>query len=83
MCDTDHRQAWARGGPSTQANLATLCRHHHRLKHAKDLDLNHHGNGAYTWTTPAGRTYHVPANTTHLLTVDQPNPPQETKERRR
>jgi hypothetical protein len=31
-CDLDHTQPWHDGGPTTPANLAPLCRRHHRLK---------------------------------------------------
>ncbi len=59
-CDLDHIERYAPpadGGPPGQtrlANLAPLCRTHHRLKthagwHYARLDDNH-----YLWTTPAG-----------------------------
>jgi hypothetical protein len=32
-CDLDHTVAWADGGPTSEQNLAALCRHHHRVKH--------------------------------------------------
>ncbi|WP_269936796.1 HNH endonuclease signature motif containing protein [Arthrobacter sp. HY1533] len=35
-CETDHLQAFSTGGPTTYANLESLCRLHHRLKHHKD-----------------------------------------------
>lgn len=55
-CDLDHTTAWKDGGPTTVANLAPLCRHHHRLRD--------HGwayerlpDGGYRWTSPLGRHY--------------------------
>ncbi|NOX24282.1 MAG: DUF222 domain-containing protein [Actinobacteria bacterium] len=54
--DLDHRVALQNGGPTSEHNLAPLCRFHHILKH--------HGwttekltNGAYRWTSPLGRVY--------------------------
>ncbi|MEE8375472.1 MAG: HNH endonuclease signature motif containing protein [Acidimicrobiia bacterium] len=32
-CDLDHRNAWADGGPTTEDNLAPLCRHDHIVRH--------------------------------------------------
>jgi hypothetical protein len=57
--DADHTEAHARGGPTTDANLALLCRHHHVLKHRTRFEVRQHpdGTGALTWTTPTGRTY--------------------------
>ncbi|WP_370249663.1 HNH endonuclease [Nocardioides sp.] len=50
----------SRGGPTSTANLATLCRRHHRLK-------THHGwtyeptptpeGRSYLWTLPSGSRY--------------------------
>ena len=35
-CDAHHIQHWARGGPTSVANLLLLCRHHHRAIHRRD-----------------------------------------------
>ena len=51
-CDTDHRRAHASGGCADPTNLDSLCRHHHRLKHDKNLILRHLGHGAYQWQAP-------------------------------
>jgi hypothetical protein len=56
-CDLDHITPWHKGGKTESANLAPLCRLHHRMKT--------HGNWTYTrptlttfvWTTPMGRVY--------------------------
>jgi hypothetical protein len=38
-CDNDHTIEWANGGTTTAANLATLCRHHHTLRHQARFTL--------------------------------------------
>lgn len=43
-CDGDHRVAWPHG-PTSAANMWSLCRRHHKLK----------GHGAITWHLPSGR----------------------------
>ena len=64
-CDLDHITEYLPmedGGPPGQtslANLAPLCRAHHRVKthtgwHYKRLD-----DGSYVWTAPAGHQYRV------------------------
>jgi hypothetical protein len=56
--DLDHRQAWAEGGPTEEANLEPLCRHDHRLKHA-GWKLEWLETGEYQWTSPLGLKYTV------------------------
>jgi hypothetical protein len=47
-------------GQTVEANLATLCQHHHRHKTETKLTyLRDPLNGQITWTTPSGRTYTV------------------------
>ncbi|HEX5493156.1 MAG TPA: DUF222 domain-containing protein [Mycobacteriales bacterium] len=53
--DLDHTIAWPKG-PTTQGNLGTLCRHHHRLKHQSTWRLTQ-TNGRFRWTSPTGRHY--------------------------
>lgn len=53
--DLDHTVAWPEGETSA-ANLAVLCRHHHRLKHSPGWQVTSDGNGTMTWVTPGGRT---------------------------
>ena len=55
--DVDHRVSFAAGGRTTVANLHCLCRHHHRLKHEGDWDVQPNIDGSYTWTSPTGRRY--------------------------
>lgn len=55
-CDIDHTKAHSEGGPTTDCNLAPLCRFHHRAKHEapwqlKRLDIGFH------WTSPLGHAY--------------------------
>ena len=65
ICDLDHITEYLPmedGGPPGQtslANLAPLCRSHHRVKthtawHYKRLD-----DGSYVWTAPTGHQYRV------------------------
>ena len=53
--DVDHTVPWPHG-PTAPANLACLCRRHHRLKHRGDWALEQVGEGVLRWTTPTGRT---------------------------
>jgi len=55
-CDIDHTVPYPTG-PTSPANLATLCRHHHRLKHTGGWTVHQHRDGHLTWTSPTGRTY--------------------------
>jgi len=54
--DLDHVIAWP-DGPTSSANLAALCRRHHRLKHSPNWHADLHPDGTMTWTTPGGRTF--------------------------
>lgn len=62
-CDLDHLVPWLEGGPTAEANLAPLCRHHHRLKThsgwryqslAPGTFLWHETHGQWFLTTPTG-----------------------------
>ena len=55
--DIDHILAVADGGKTTDANLAPLCRHHHRIKHAYGWTYKRLPNGNCQWTSPTGHTY--------------------------
>jgi hypothetical protein len=68
--DLDHTTPWPNGA-TTAANLACLCRHHHRLKHSPGWQVTHDAGGQMTWTTPTGHTF-----TTHPWTY--PDPPDDT-----
>ena len=56
-CEPDHVIAYSRGGPTTAWNLASLCRHHHRVKHNAGWALTMTREGICTWTDPHGRQY--------------------------
>ncbi len=45
-----------RGGPTTLANLACLCRRHHRIKQRPGWSVVLHPDATMTWTDPTGRT---------------------------
>ncbi|GAA1318740.1 DUF222 domain-containing protein [Leucobacter albus] len=57
-CDIDHTIDAARGGATSTANLAHLCRGHHTLKHHTDWTVRQEANGVMTWTSPTGRVHH-------------------------
>jgi Domain of unknown function (DUF222) len=54
--DLDHTIPWPEG-PTAAANLATLCRHHHRVKHSPGWSVEHRPDGVLEWTTPVGRRF--------------------------
>jgi hypothetical protein len=57
-CDLDHVQPYP-GGPNSACNLATECRHHHRLKHQTTwtVDTDPDGPEILHWTSPTNRIY--------------------------
>jgi len=59
ICDTDHTEDHATGGPTTDDNLGLLCRHHHRLKHEGGHHLVQITPGEFRWISPHCRTYEV------------------------
>ncbi|MGK9148013.1 HNH endonuclease, partial [Plantibacter flavus] len=56
-CDLDHTTAWQHHGTTSLDNLASLCRHHHRLKHHPGWQLQQHPGSTLHWTTPDGRRH--------------------------
>jgi hypothetical protein len=58
-CDLDHTVAYDAGGETTAANLAPLCRYHHRLKTHGRWRYRHLRPGLYEWTGPHRDTYLV------------------------
>ena len=64
-CDLDHIEPYASpddGGPPGQtspANLACLCRRHHRLKTFTAWNYRRLPDGDYHWTNPHGQTFRV------------------------
>jgi Domain of unknown function (DUF222) len=55
-CDLDHTTPYPQGTTSAD-NLAALCRHHHRLKHDTQWQVQQHADGTLTWTAPTGHQY--------------------------
>ncbi|MFP3712832.1 DUF222 domain-containing protein [Puerhibacterium sp. TATVAM-FAB25] len=53
--EADHTVAWADGGHTAAGNLATLCRHHHQLKHQTRWQVRQTTAGTLEWTSPTGR----------------------------
>jgi len=53
-CDVDHSTAWQEGGSTALANLAVLCRKHHRLKHQAGWSITHGDGGVLHWRSPTG-----------------------------
>ncbi|MCZ6519418.1 MAG: HNH endonuclease signature motif containing protein, partial [Actinobacteria bacterium] len=56
-CDLDHTVAVQDGGPTTENNLAPLCRHHHRAKHQAPWRYQQTSRTQHTFTSPLGHTY--------------------------
>ena len=56
--DLDHVKAWRSGDQTTAANLQSLCRRHHRLKHHGTWHVDRDDTtGVTTWTDTRGRIY--------------------------
>jgi Domain of unknown function (DUF222) len=55
-CDLDHLRPWP-DGPTSAANLISLCRHHHRFKHSNRWQVSADRDSTVTWTAPTGRAY--------------------------
>lgn len=63
-CDLDHTVPFdhdhpAAGGPTTEQNLACLCRKHHRLKTIGYWQVKQVGDGVLEWTDPTGHVTHT------------------------
>ncbi|GAA1932419.1 hypothetical protein GCM10009775_25560 [Microbacterium aoyamense] len=56
-CDIDHTVDAARGGATTDCNLAHFCRRHHTLKHESAWTVRQVGGGVLEWTSPTRRIY--------------------------
>ena len=56
-CDLDHTRSWASGGATSEANLAPLCRHDHRIKGEADWRYTREPDESVTWQSPLGPTY--------------------------
>jgi hypothetical protein len=56
-CDLDHIRPWHQGGKTESANLAPLCRLHHRLKTFGYWTYTRPNLTTFEWTSPMGRVY--------------------------
>ncbi|MFA6575040.1 MAG: HNH endonuclease signature motif containing protein, partial [Nocardioides sp.] len=56
-CDLDHLIPWAEGGQTTEANLAPVCRHHHRLKTHSGWRYQSLAPGTFLWHEPHGQRF--------------------------
>ncbi len=84
-CDLDHvvpfdhhaaDEGRPQPGPTTTANLAALCRHHHRLKTHGAWAYTVTAPGVFEWTSPHGHRFHRdPTGTTAIEPPDPPHPP--------
>ncbi|MFL6071708.1 MAG: DUF222 domain-containing protein [Actinomycetes bacterium] len=73
--DVDHTVPWPTG-PTSSANLAVLCRRHHRLKHTPGWSVVLHADRTMTWTTPTGRRYTSEPWQYTEPAEDSPDPPE-------
>ena len=71
--DTDHSVEHARGGATTDAGLASACRHDHRLRHEGDWTVEHTEPGQLIWISPLGRRYRT-RPPPGLLDLPEPRP---------
>ena len=67
-CDADHVIPHNKAGPTTDDNLAPLCRRHHRLKTKTAWTYHTLDRGTWLWTDPHGLTYLRNHNGTRDLT---------------
>ncbi|QIM20919.1 HNH endonuclease [Phycicoccus sp. HDW14] len=78
-CDLDHVRPHP-AGPTSAANLACLCRRHHRVKQRPGWRAALHPDATMTWTDPTGRTRTThPPDQLHPVTLSDsgtdPPPP--------
>ncbi|CAA9273090.1 MAG: hypothetical protein AVDCRST_MAG76-3489 [uncultured Acidimicrobiales bacterium] len=73
-CDAHHLISWLDGGTSDLANLALLCRRHHRLHHHSGWTIHRDDGGGWTATHPTtGRTLHrLPGEPPHKIPLPIP-----------
>jgi hypothetical protein len=63
-CDLDHVTPHPHG-PTTAANLQTLCRTHHGFKHHAGWTVTMTPDGTCTWTAPTGRSHSTHPQAAH------------------
>ena len=66
-CEPDHVIPYSHGGPTAIWNLASLRKHHHRVKHNAGWTLTMTREGVCTWTDPHGRHYATHPTNHHEL----------------
>jgi Domain of unknown function (DUF222) len=79
--DLDHVHAYHPGDDTTTANLMSLCRRHHRLKHTGTWTVTRDDHtGVTTWTDPHRRQYRTrpPTRPTTTQTAKTSPPPTPT-----
>ena len=75
--DLDHVRAYRPGDDTTQANLISLCRRHHRYKHSGHWRVDRDDDtGITTWTDRRGRQYQ--SRPPDQPTTDPPRRPPES-----
>ncbi|WP_020578652.1 HNH endonuclease [Actinopolymorpha alba] len=75
-CDLDHTKSYAEGGETSVANMAPLCRRHHRVKTEGHWKVEQTSPGHLRYTDPHGREYEVtPPRLTDPVEPDDPDPP--------
>ncbi|QKE85296.1 HNH endonuclease signature motif containing protein [Arthrobacter sp. NEB 688] len=76
FCDLDHVRAWP-AGPTSAANLACLCRRHHRVKQRLGWSVRAADDAVLHWTDPTGatRTTHPVDHRAVVLEAGDPGPP--------
>ena len=72
-CDLHHVIAYP-DGPTDLTNLASLCRHHHRVTHRAGWTMHTTHDGWFWWQTPTGRTFWSQRHQ-HQRHGPTPNPP--------
>jgi hypothetical protein len=89
-CDIDHVTPYdhdaddrPQPGPTTTANLACLCRFHHRLKTHTAWRYRVTGPGCFEWTSPHGHHYRRDPTGTTPINGPDPGPPGIPRPRRR
>lgn len=73
-CHLDHVHEWRHGGHTCAENLHPLCLRHHTCKTTGTWSVTRERDGGLTWTSPTGRTAHVPPPRLHPPPQGQPPP---------
>ncbi|MCL2516051.1 MAG: HNH endonuclease [Microbacteriaceae bacterium] len=79
IAEIDHSRDFARGGTTSRANLAGLCRSHHHVKHETAWRLTQLADGVLDWVGPNDRHYRTYPDTI-LPAPPPPDPVEEWEE---